>query len=556
MTIESLKNFSREKDWEKPPRERLVTMPPCLPELTLGYSAIMWIEDNLIQPNGPRRGKRVQLLPSQAEYLLHLYAVDEDLNWIYNRAVRRRAKGTGKSPFAAMQALLELLGPVKPYDLDPWAPGGVVGEPVAMPLVNVAATSEDQTANTIRMVRAMANKNTKLASKYNLQPMKTFIETADGGILKQITSSATSAEGGELTAGIADETEHWTPSAGGPDLAETLDQNLTKTGGRLQETCNAWIPGVDSVAESTFDAWVLQEEGRTREDAQRILYDARIAPPDLDLTDGGQLLEALDFVYDDAWFANLNAIKNKIWSPTYPVSRSRRFFLNQPNAAEDAWITLQEWSVMADPERQLVPGEDIVLFFDGSKSNDHTALVGCCMSDGHIFTAGVWEPQGDPKLINTAAVDSAVHKMHEFYNVVAFWADVREFESFVKDSWPMEFGDKYLIDAQKSGTAASPVAWDMRSHALDFARAAEMCKTEIQDGKFTHDGNWTTSRHMGNCRAMESKGHITVKKESPKSPNKIDAAVCVIGARMVYRQVLQSDEWEKYSRRSDFVFYA
>ena len=553
--LASLKDFSREKDWEKPPRERLVTMPPTLPELTLGYWVIAWIEDNLRQPNGPRRGKRVQLLPSQAEYLLHLYAVDEEGHWIYNRAARRRAKGTGKSPFAAMQSLAELLGPTKFLDFDPRAPGGVIGEPVAMPLVNVAATSEDQTANTIRMVRAMANKNTTLAKKYSLQPMKTFIETPDGGILKQITSSATSAEGGELTAAIADETEHWTPNVGGKDLAETLDQNLTKTGGRLQETCNAWIPGVDSVAESTFDAWVLQEEGRTRADAQRILYDARIAPPDVDLTDGEQLMEALEFVYDDAYFANLNATKNKIWSPTYPVSRSRRFFLNQPNAAEDAWITLQEWSVMADPERELVPGEDIVLFFDGSKSNDHTALIGCCMSDGHIFTAGIWEPRGEPAQIDAQAVDSGVHKMHEFYNVVAFWADVREFESYVKTSWPEKWGDEYLVPAQKTGTAASPTAWDMRSHALEFARAAETCKTEIEDGKFTHDGNWTTSRHMGNARAVESKGHVTVKKESPKSPNKIDAAVCVIGARMLYRIVKASPEWEKYANRGDFVFF-
>ena len=106
-----LHNFDRHKDWEKPPRERLVTMPPDLPELTLGYQVVKWIEDNLRQPNGPRAGKRVQLLPSQVEYFLHLYAVDDNLQWVYNRAVRRRAKGTGKSPAAAMQALVELLGP-------------------------------------------------------------------------------------------------------------------------------------------------------------------------------------------------------------------------------------------------------------------------------------------------------------------------------------------------------------------------------------------------------------------------------------------------------------
>lgn len=551
-----LKSFDRHKDWEKPPRERLVTLPPDLPELTLGYQVVRFIEDELIQPNGPRARKRVQLLPSQVEYLLHFYAVDENLEWLYNRSVRRRAKGTGKSPFAAMCSLAELVGPVKPIDLDPRFPGGVVGVPISMPLVNIAATSEDQTANTIRMVRAMANKNTTFARKYGLQPMKTFIETPDGGVLKQITSSATSAEGGELTAAVADETEHWSPASGGQDLAETLDQNLTKTGGRLQETCNAWIPGEESVAESTFESWCLQEEGKLVHDhAQKILYDARIAPPKVDLSSEDELMNALEFVYDDAWFANLNATKNKIWSPTYPVSRSRRFFLNQPNAAENAWVTLQDWSAMADTDRVVEPGEDIVLFFDGSKSNDHTALIGCCMSDGHVFTAGVWEPEGQPAVVDFDAVDAQVEKMFEFYNPVAFFSDVREWESYAKKAWPERYGDQLLLQAQKHGTAASPIAWDMRSHAMEFARAAEQCHQEIEDGKFTHDGNWTTSRHIGNCRENEFKGYISVKKESPKSPNKIDAAVCVIGARMVYHLLKKSPEWEAYSKRGEFVFF-
>src|SRR5690606_11088432 len=120
----------------------------------------------------------------------------------------------------------------------------------------VAATSEKQTANTMRMVRAMANKRTPLARKYRLDVGKTYVETPDGGRLEQITSSATAAEGAEVTFAVADETEHWTPSNGGRDLAETLDQNLGKTGSRLMETCNAWLPGVESVAEKTFDGWV------------------------------------------------------------------------------------------------------------------------------------------------------------------------------------------------------------------------------------------------------------------------------------------------------------
>lgn len=541
-----------------PPRERIVTLPEGLPKYTLGYGALAWIQDNLRQPNGPLAGRPFTPTRGQARFLVWFYAVDEDGRWLFRRAVRRLAKGSGKSPFAAVMALLELLGPVRVADFDKRIPGGVIGKPVSMPLVWVAAVSERQTGVTMRMVRGMANKRSRLAQRYDLEIGKTYIETPYGGKLEQITSSASSAEGSETSFTIADETEHWTPGVGGLDLEETLDQNLAKTASRMLETSNAWLPGAGSVAEKTFNAWCEQEEGNTI-GKQKILYDAVIAPANTALTDtpdDGEIsiTEGLEFVYEDCPWVDIETIKERIWSPSFPVSRSRRFFLNQPNAAEDAWATLQEWSVLADPDRALEDGEDVVLFFDGSKSNDHTALVGCCMKDGFIFTLGVWEPLKTTGVVDVGAVDATVARAFEKFNVVAFSADVREWESFVKTTWPEKYGEQLLVWAQPRGMSASPIAWDMRSHAYEFATAAEMCLAEIQDGLFAHDGNWDTSRHIGNCRRKESHGRITVKKESPKSPNKIDAAVCVIGARMVYRKVLASKEWEARSD-SGWVVY-
>ena len=84
------------------------------------------------------------------------YAVDPDGRWLFDHGVRRLAKGSGKSPFAAVWALEELVGPVRLKDFDPKVPGGCVGKPVDMPWVQIAATAESQTANTMRMVRAVA----------------------------------------------------------------------------------------------------------------------------------------------------------------------------------------------------------------------------------------------------------------------------------------------------------------------------------------------------------------------------------------------------------------
>ena len=454
---------------------------------------------------------------------------------------------THNSPFAAALCLFELLGPCRFDGFDRHEPFGVRAKPMSMPLVQIVATSESQTANTIRMVRAFCQKKGALARKYDLEVAKTFIETPGGGKLQQMTSSAHSMEGGEVSFVVGDELEHWLPAQGGPAMLETIQQNAAKMGGRFMGTCNAWVPGEQSSAEAIFEAWCDQEDGLTR-GKTKVLYDARIAPPNTVLTDEpeeGQvgLTEALEYVYEDCPWVNLESIKEQIWSPEYPESRSIRFFLNRPNAAEASWITLEEWTQLRKPDRKVEPGERIVMFFDGSKSNDHTALVGCCMEDGHIFKIGHWKPEKPLGVVNVAAVDAGVRKAFDTYNVVAFWADVREWESFTRTAWPEDFGDRLIVPAVRGGMSASPIAWDMRSHAYQFAEAAETAFTEIQQQTFTHDGDSALGEHVSNCRVNEFKGRWSVKKESPKSSKKIDLAVCMIGARMLYRHVKNSKEW-------------
>ena len=454
---------------------------------------------------------------------------------------------THNSPFAAALCLFELLGPCRFDGFDRHEPFGVRAKPMSMPLVQIVATSEAQTQNTIRMVRAFCQKKGSLARKYDLEVAKTFIETPGGGKLQQMTSSAHSMEGGEVSFVVGDELEHWLPAQGGPAMLQTIQQNAAKMGGRFMGTCNAWVPGEQSSAEAIFEAWCDQEDGLTR-GKTKVLYDARIAPPNTVLTDEpeeGQvgLTEALEYVYEDCPWVNLESIKEQIWSPEYPESRSIRFFLNRPNAAEASWITLEEWTQLRKPDRKVEPGERIVMFFDGSKSNDHTALVGCCMEDGHIFKIGHWKPEKPLGVVNVAAVDAGVRKAFDTYNVVAFWADVREWESFTRTAWPEDFGDRLIVPAVRGGMSASPIAWDMRSHAYQFADAAETAFTEIQQQTFTHDGDSALGEHVSNCRVNEFKGRWSVKKESPKSSKKIDLAVCMIGARMLYRHVKNSKEW-------------
>lgn len=536
-----------------PPADRLTTMPEGMPDRTLGWAAAGWAMENLRQPNGPKATQMWRPTESQLNFLLWWYAVDADGRWLYHHGVRRLVKGSGKSPFAAVLALMEYLGPVRLKDFDSKALGGCVGKPVDMPLVQIAATAESQTANTMRMVRAMAAKGSKVAAKFALDIGKTQFYKSPEGTLEVITSSAGAAEGAEATFNVWDETEHWVPSKGGPELAATLDDNLTKSGSRSMETCNAWVPGLESVAETAWDAWLAQEEGRTRGET-KILYDARIAPPDTDLNDPDSLHKALEHCYGDCFWVDLHPIKQKIWDPRSSVDASKRKYLNWPTVSVDAWTTPQEWSQLSKPERVVEIGEEIVMFFDGSKSRDATALVGCCVSDGHVFVIGAWEPKGDHSgedekrdHVSVTEVDAAVAQAFREYNPVAFFADVQEWESFVKVSWPTQYAERLTMWAVPTGKDPHVIAWDMRTKHFDYTTAVELVLTEIKEKTFTHDGDPRLARHVANARTRPNRYGNSIGKESPDSPKKIDLAIAMIGARMV-RRLYVSGESRKTKR--------
>lgn len=505
-------------------------MPSGTPSLTLGWEAIRWASKYLKQPNGPNAGQRWDFIETQARFILWWYALDEDGRWIYDHGVRRLAKGSGKSPFAGVWSLIEFCGPVRLDCFDPSLPGGVKGKPVGLPWIQIAATSESQTANTMRMVRALAAKGSRLAVDYKLDLGKTVMYKPDGGQLEIITSSAAAAEGAEITAAVGDETEHWTPARGGPDLAEVLDRNLAKSGSRMMETCNAWEPGVGSVAETSYDAWVAQEEGRTRGKG-RILYDARVAPADVDLADEGQLRKALTHVYGDCWWVDLQPILNRIYSPKNPPDVSRRFYLNQPVASADSWITAPEWSGALDLVKEIQPGDLITLGFDGSRSRAHgvtdaTALIGCRVSDGHVFQLGIWEqPEswiGDESWrVPVSLIEAAVREAFDTYRVAAFYADPAKWETYIA-AWEAKYG----VDLPVKSTRTNPIEWWMTGGRSGLiVRALEQFRSAVIDKDMSHGGAAALSRHVLNARRRVTNSGIQISKEHPDSKLKIDGAV-------------------------------
>jgi hypothetical protein len=189
------------------------------------------------------------------------------------------------------------------------------------------------------------------------------------------------------------------------------------------------------------------------------------------------------------------------------------------------------------------------MFFDGSKSRDATALIGCRISDGHVFTLGIWEPNLslDPDaVVPVEEVDRCVADAFATYEVAAFFADVQEWQSFALVSWPKDYGAGLRVKAVPTGTHPQPIAFDMRVKVRDFALAAELCQAEITAGLFTHDGDARLARHVANVRNRISQrsgmGMLALMgKETKDSPHKIDAAVAMVGARMARLRVIEAD---------------
>ncbi|MBQ1166961.1 terminase, partial [Streptomyces sp. A73] len=69
---------------------------------------------------------------------------------------------------------------------------------------------------------------------------------------------------------------------------------------------------------------------------------------------------------------DIDRLKASILDTRNPPSRSRRFWFNQIIAAEDAFLARYEWDATPHEGLDLVSRDELVLFFDGSKSDDAT----------------------------------------------------------------------------------------------------------------------------------------------------------------------------------------
>jgi hypothetical protein len=541
---------------------------------SLGWLAVAWLEALTVHGPGDVQGDPVRHGDEYTGFLVDCYALGEDGRRLYDSAFLSRPKGCDKSGLLARLALFEALGPcrvvrVDPSDpdsdpvfavggevyRDPWGlgfeyayePGEPMGRPVRVPFIRCMATEEKQVGAVYDSVHynltegplagAMARKD---------DAGLTRILLPGGGEIVPSTASSSSKDGGKETFVGFDES-HLLIGRELRQMYSTVTRNLRKRKRAAEtwylETTTMYRPGEESIAEDTYKLAELiaegQAGGKSKVKRERLLLDHRWGELDLaDLADERLLAGALREAYGDALAWNhLPGLIDEVLEPRADVADSVRYFLNDRTSAENSWLAHYEWSAVgpkADEPFKVVGDRDVVtLGFDGSRRRargvtDATALIGCRVSDGHVFELGVWEqPRGAagkdwaaPVGEVLAAVDEAFGK----FTVVGFYADPAKWESHVA-AWEARYGRQLRVRSSRE----HPVEWWMTGGRSSFTvRALEKFQSAVIDGELSHDGSSALTRHVLAARMVHSRSGVQIAKEHPTSERKIDAAIAAV----------------------------
>ncbi|SLI50824.1 hypothetical protein [Mycobacteroides abscessus] len=527
-----------------------------LPEHTLGWEMLGWTGYWLKDSNG----QPWQWTMEQARMLLWYWSLDETGRVQHPTVTWQRLKGHGKDPLAAGGVALP--SAFAPCIFDHWgADGQPVGRENNSAWVQVLAVDQDQTKNTLGMVRVMLTDACR--KYYGIVTTTVTCRGMNGSrLIEGVTSNPLSIEGNRTDTIIRNETQNWNSSNNGKALAEAAEGNRAKISqGRSLDICNAFRPNDESVGQEERDAWEATQDRPELDRAATFidvghLYDSLEAPPDAPFT-AEAFVEVVEAVRGDSYWIDPVTARDSALKGTATPSEQRRKWYNQIVATDDDWMDRQQWDACKG-DRTVDDGERIAMFLDCSKTDDATALMGCRLSDGHVFTIGIWakptkkrkpEPGEAPWMVSRPAVDQRVREARERWRVVAFWCDPsgarddetgeRFWDSYIED-WRLLFGNSLTrLPAVKTGPYAHPIIWDMRNpiHTQLFVAEAERFVSEIKDKRLTHDRNMLLRAHALNAKRAPGKYGVSLMKKHRESAKKIDAAVAAVGARLMYHQL-------------------
>jgi hypothetical protein len=511
---------------------------------TLGWQVIDWVQAYLVHGPGDVQGQAIEIDDEEAVHICWLYRIwpkDHPLagRRLIHRGVYSRPKGRRKSELAGMLVCVEALGPVR---FDGWDPNGdPVGRPVTYPFIRCLATEEEQAGNTYDNVFYMLQEG-RVAAEYALDVglTRTFIKEPGGGEIVPSTSASASKDGGKESFAVADETHLYILS----QLHQMYRTVARNTGKRKEaqpwmfDTTTAYQPGEHSIAELAAERYAdLEPEELAVK--KGVVYDHRQGAVPKRFGDDRSLIKAMREGYGPAAEWTDFGVKVRIIRDAEdPEAEGYRYYLNIPRKSASSWLSPDEIRAALRPESIVEQDTMIGMGFDGSETDDHTALWGCTR-DGLLFPIGIWTPSGD-SIDWHDEVNEAVDWAMDYFKVLNFKCD---------PAWWIEEVARW---AAKHGRDRVEEMWTGGRSETKFAIACGACRTGIRQGSTTidpiplrtepqtRDGKPLAVWHFENARTRKVRIRIedeptedayTVRKEKRGSPLKIDSVPASVLAR-------------------------
>lgn len=526
-----------------------------------------WIEAHCVIPDQEHRGDPFLLGDEQLTFVANHYTVRDEAEvgqkstaFVFRRSQLVRAQKWGKSPLIGGFVCLEGVGPAL---FAGWArggeryrcsdhgcgcgwvyeyePGEPMGKPWATPLIQITATSEDQTDNTYDALRPMIELGP--LSEVITKTGEEFIRLPNDGRIDVVTSKATSRLGQRVTFVPQDETGLWVQSNGGHNLAKKQRQGLAGMSGRAIETTNAWDPSQDSVAQRTFES-----------NAKDINKDFRQPPAGLKFDVKEQRRQIFAFNYAGAPWVDIDSIEGQAFEMLEKdPTDAERFFGNRIVAGLGHWMDMPQWEARAvEAPVTVKPRTKVCLGFDGSDNDDHTGIRLETL-DFYQFTPTygdgrrtLWNPVEWGGRIPRAEVRAAIDHIASDFEIVRAYCDPHMWETEI-DEWAGRYGERVFIQWP---TYTVPRMW----------AALDRFKTDVAEGKLSHDNDPAVAVHMRNAvvrpRAVDvltGRRQYILGKPHESSAQKIDYVMSSVLAHEAVGDAIAGGALEE--EPDEYIYY-
>ena len=461
--------------------------PPGAPE---GEVVATFIESFCRLSKGDEAGQLIKLRPWQRQILHDLFSHRKDGRRRYRRGLLLMPRKNGKSLLAAGIALYSLFNEI--------------GAEVA-----IVAGDRAQARIIFRECARMVELDPVLSRK--LHVLRDVIEYAEtGSVLRVLSSEASRAEGYNFSTVLFDEIHVqpddrlWaTVNLGSGARKNPLVLGISTAGTKTDNR------GQDSLC---YKLWQYGMRLDSKElDDEAFYFKCFSASGDL-AWDSPEAAKAANPAYGDFLDPeDFAAAARSIPRHEYETKRLCRWVYSS-----DPYLPGGTWDACKDGQIVLNPEDEIVLGFDGSFSNDSTAIVACRVADKALFVLGHWERPIDGDLAWRVPIEEVELKMLDLFSkhkVLEIVCDPFRWQRSM-EAWT-QVGLPIVEFPQTPGRMVPATA--------SFYDA-------VVNIQLKHDGDPRLARHAENATPYYSRNGLMVKKESKNSLKRIDLLVAAIMA--------------------------